>query len=342
MGKPTVHDIANAAGVSLATVDRVLNGRPGVRAKTVERVNNAIALIGYTRDLSAANLARQRQYHFEFLLPAHENQTVIAFKAAIDEIRKSQSTERVEINLKSLPDNDPHEVVRMLNRLDPTKVNGVAIMAPETPQLRDAIAHLKAQGIAVVALVSDLPNSEIDHFAGINNQAAGRTAATLIGRFSGDRTGTVLVIADSMLARDSLERRLGFDSQMMQFAPRLKVLPSLETHSDKDRTTRIFRAVLSAHPDIRGVYVLGSGLKTLLEIIGADEAYRDLIVVAHDLTPFTHQALLDHAIDAVITQDVGHLVRSSLRVLRAKTDGVATIASQERIRIEIVLRENLP
>jgi LacI family transcriptional regulator len=51
--RATVHDVARAAGVSLATVDRVLNGRPGVRAATAEKVEAAIAEIGFQRDLSA-------------------------------------------------------------------------------------------------------------------------------------------------------------------------------------------------------------------------------------------------------------------------------------------------
>ena len=56
--KPTVHDIARSAGVSLATVDRVLNGRPGVRSVTREKVEQAIVALGYVRDLAAANLAK--------------------------------------------------------------------------------------------------------------------------------------------------------------------------------------------------------------------------------------------------------------------------------------------
>jgi LacI family transcriptional regulator len=55
MGKPTVNDIAREAGVSLATVDRVLNARPGVRARTINAVNDAISRLGYVRDMAAAN-----------------------------------------------------------------------------------------------------------------------------------------------------------------------------------------------------------------------------------------------------------------------------------------------
>jgi len=55
--RPTTIDIANAAGVSLATVDRVLNDRAGVSPKTQARVNDAIKKLGYVRDLSAMLIA---------------------------------------------------------------------------------------------------------------------------------------------------------------------------------------------------------------------------------------------------------------------------------------------
>lgn len=342
MGKPTVHDIAKAAGVSLATIDRVLNARPGVRKKTVEKVNKAVTMLGYVRDLTAANLARQREYHFTFILPDSESQFVRSLVDAIGEASKVQSTDRTMIKVISVPENDPHSVVHSLDKLDPLNVDGVAIMAPETPQLRDAIGRLKSEGISVVALVSDLPNSGIDHFVGINNLAAGRTAAVLMGRFSGERQGKVLVVSNSMQLRDSLERRLGFDELMAERFPRLRVLPSIETHGDAGRTERYVSSALMAHPDVCGVYVLGSGVQALVDTLAKSGHQTEKIVLAHELTPFTRRALSEGSVDAVITQDVGHLVRSSLRVLRANTDGLDTIPSQERIRTEIILRENLP
>ena len=60
MSRPTTKDLAKVAGVSLATIDRVLNARPGVRQATVERVNKAVKEINFVRDFSAANLARSK------------------------------------------------------------------------------------------------------------------------------------------------------------------------------------------------------------------------------------------------------------------------------------------
>ena len=78
--RPTANDLARAAGVSLATVDRVLNARPGVRSATVEKVNKAIADLGYVRDSTAANLARRRVYNLLFILPQTSNEFVKALE----------------------------------------------------------------------------------------------------------------------------------------------------------------------------------------------------------------------------------------------------------------------
>lgn len=342
MAKPTVRDIAKHAGVSLATVDRVLNSRPGVRQKTVDRVHSSIRELGFVRDMSAANLARQRMYRFAFLLPDTPGQFVDTLKSALKEASVLQLAERTLVKVLPITSHDPHAVVRTLSQLGRDGYDGAAIMAPETPQVRDAIVRLKEDGFPTVALVSDLPNSPRDHFVGINNIAAGRTAGVLMGRFLRREARKVLVVAGSMLARDSIERRLGFDGVMAESFSGISVLPTLETHDDPERMVPIIAAAFKANPDIAGVYSLGSGNQALLDALNLHRSSDDLTIIVHELTPNMRIALKQEKVDAVITQNVGHLVRSAVRVLRAKCDQVAILESQERIRIDIVMRENLP
>lgn len=342
MARPTVHDIAREAGVSLATVDRVLNARPGVRAQTVSRVREAVERLGYVRDTYAANLARQRHYRFAFVLPDGPNQFLDTFRAALREAAEAQAADRLSARIEAVPAHDPHAVVRMLNGLPLSRLDGVAIMTPETPQVRDAVGRLKAEGIPVVALVSDLPNSPRDHFVGIISFQAGRTAGVLMGRFIRSDAARILAVTNSMQARDSIERRLGFDQVMAEDFPGMAVLPSIESHDDPERMARIVEEAFRSTPDIAGVYSMGPGNVPLLETLRRIGRARDLVVVAHELTPTTRAALLNREVDAVINQNVGHLVRSALRVLRAKCDGAEIFEAQERIRIDIVLRENLP
>lgn len=341
MSKPTVHDIARAAGVSLATVDRVLNARPGVRGATVEKVREAIDRLGYVRDQGAANLARQRRYRFTFLLPADSSQFHVALRTAVQEAGRAAAHDRTEIALRLVPEDDAHAIARELARLDPSRTDGVAIMAPETPQLRDAIQHLKDLGLPVVAFVADLPNSACDDFIGVNNLAAGRTAAALLGRFCAGQ-GEVLVIANSLQARDGLERRLGFDAVMAEDFPNMTVLPTLESHGDGDRLASALGDILRRHPAISGIYQIATGTRSLVRALDACPKTGRRAVVVHELTPFARDALTSRRIDAVITQDTGHLARSALRILRSVCDGQPKNAAQERIRIEVILRENLP
>jgi LacI family transcriptional regulator len=340
MAKPTVHDIARAAGVSLATVDRVLNGRPGVRMVTAERVHNAIDKLGYVRDVSAANLARQRTYRFVFILPDSNSQFHVALRHAVIEGSKGIAGERVNVTTRLVPEDDAHAIAREIARLEPSTTDGVGIMAHETPQLRDAIVHLKERGIPVVAFVSNLPNSGCDDFVGINDRAAGRTAATLLGRFCGGR-GEIVVVTGSLQARNSLERRLGFDDVIASDFPGMVVLPTIETHGEGERLSESLMRLLERRRKIVGVYSIATGTRALVQAL-PDRATRNLTVIVHELTPFARDALLSRQIDGVITQDVGHLARSAQRILRSRCDGLPTISDQERIRIEIILRENLP
>lgn len=340
--RPTVNDIAREAGVSLATVDRVLNERPGVRDKTIRAVNDAIAKLGYVRDLAAANLARSRNYRMAVVLPDTESQFLQTLEAAMLDAGRVAATTRMEVRLHRFPAEDPHALATLLATLPGRDYAGVALMAPETPILRDAIRGLRVKGLPVVALVSDLPSTGRDHFIGIDNRAAGRTAGMLMGRYLGGGPGQVLVIGQSLLARDTIERRRGFDEVMQRDFPGVEALQTLESHGSSQTLRQIVAEMLTNAPRVRGIYAMGDGHRALTQTLADMGLSGKLTVICHELTPHARAALETGEISAVITQNLGHLARSTLRVLRAKADRVPLDESQEQIRIEIVIRENLP
>ena len=342
MGKPTIKDLARVAGVSLATVDRVLNNRGGVRQATVGRVTDAIRSLNYVRDISAANLARCTEYKLLFLLPDYDDEFTNMILRAIEEANVSLAHERTTASIIRVPANDPHRIAQEIDRLSPDNVDGVAIMAPETAQVRDAILRLGSRDIAVVAFVSNQPNAQSAYFVGINNEAAGRTAGQLLARFTGERQGAVLVITETMQSRDSLERRLGFDAIMASYTPRLQVCPSVETYGDATRTAKIVTAALRNNPEIVGIYLMNHDISETMQVIQEQGIPQNFVIIGHELTKYARARLVDGSMDAVITQDVGHLVRSAIRILKARIARIGTVPSQERIRIEIILRENLP
>lgn len=338
---PTVRDIAKAAGVSLATVDRVLNNRPGVRDVTYDKVQRAIKKIGYVRDISAANLARRKVYRFVFLLPESQEPFVESIRESLVVVEAAKITDRTRIVVHAIPNNDPHATARIMDQFTSEDIDGVAVMTQETPQVRDAMMRLRDRNIAVVAFVSGQPSVAQDHFVGIDNVAAGRTAGLLMGRFLCRENAKILTVSQSMQARDSLERRLGFDAVMRQHFPGVEVLPTLETHGDPSRIEKVIARSAQAYENVSGVYVLVSANSVLLDSLRKAGLFSSTVTITHELTLHAKESLLQGEIDAVITQNVGHLVRSALRVLRSKCDGLNFDPSQEKIRIEIVTRENI-
>jgi LacI family transcriptional regulator len=340
--KPTVHDIASRAGVSLATVDRVLNRRPGVSAHTREKVDQAVQALGFVRDVAAANLAKGRVYPLTFIIPSNDNSFMRGLRVALGEARERAGVERIAIRLVDVPAFDAAALARALKDAAAEPPAGIAFVAVDAPDVAAAASEIASAGIPLVTLVSDLSGAERDHYAGIDNAAAGRTAASLLGRFAGRRHGKVAVLAGSMLVRDHRERCEAFASVITADFAELGLLPVLEGRDDPTVVERLVTELFAARDDIVALYSLGAGNRGLVRALERVPAERRPVVVAHELTETTRGALQSGLIDAVLNQDAGHEVRSAIRVLKAKADGLSVVADQERIRIDIFLKDNLP
>ena len=339
--RPTVHDIADTAGVSLATVDRVLNDRPGVRGVTKAKVEAAIATLGYVRDVAAANLAKGRVYPLVFILPEGDNPFMRGLEAEVRRAGLHSAVERTRLSVTTVPAFDADALVRAIDAAIADNVSGIAAVVVDAPDVSAAIARAGEAGIPFVTLVSDLADSGRDHFVGVDNIAAGRTAGSLMGRFLGSRSGPVAVLAGSMRVLDHGERLEGFLAAMSAMSVSRPILPVLEGQDDPGLSFSLIADCLASVPDLVGIYSLGAGNRGLIEVLSAADR-RDLCVIAHELTGETRAALESGLIDAVLNQDAGHEVRSAIRVLRAKADGLPVIAAQERIRLEIFIKDNLP
>ena len=340
--RPTVHDVAKAAGVGLATVDRVLNDRPGVRAATAERVKAAVDRLGFVRDASAAALARKRVDRLTFLVPDGPSDFMHRLEAEAREAGKRLAGRRVDVEVRAIPPFDGEALTDALRAIDTEAVAGVALVATEGAAVRAELCRLNAAGIPVVTLVSDAPRYPRHRYVGIDNVAAGRTAGSLMGQFLGGRAGKIVVVAGSLLVRDHVERRMGFDQVINAEYPRLSAPLLVEGRDEPEATREALQACLAGAGDIVGVYNIGAGHEGVLDVISTLPAAARPVVVAHELNAVTRAALEGGLIHAVINQDAGHEIRSAIRVLRSLIDGTPLSASQETIRIEIYLRDNLP
>lgn len=341
MARPTTKDLAIAAGVSLATVDRVLNGRPNVSTKSSQKVAQAIDELGFVRNIAAVNLARNKTYRFRFILPDSGDQYLQELLHQVSDINRNVVSDLITVDAVQLPVDDPHHVANYLSTLDSDSVDGIAIMVPESPQVRDAMVRLRERGTKHVQFLSGQDQLEAVDFVGVDNFAAGATAGRLVGQFSREREGQVLIIAETMQAQDSIERRFGFDQIINEKFQWLTCLPSLETYADLARANHIIERSFEFNRDIVAVYVMSSEARIPISAIERCTDLHTLTVVVHERTPFTEEAIRAENINAIIAQNPGHAVRSAVRIMRARTDFREPVSSQEKIRIEVLLKENL-
>jgi len=264
---------------------------------------------------------------------------VLADAVRAESARMAQ--EKVAIDLRHTDVFDPQALAATLDTIG-TVYDGVAVVALDHPRVREAINALSDRGVHVVTLVSDVPSSKRAHFVGIDNSAAGRTAATLMGRYLSGRKGKVGLIAGSLSLRDHVERQFGFEQVMAGDFPNLELLPVREGRDDRHKVQKVAEQLLADHPDMIGLYNVGAGSSGIAAALEEAGRAREVVFITHELTDDTRRALIDGTIDIIINQDAGHEVRSAIRVLMSKADRAPIVDSMERIRIDIYLRDNIP
>jgi len=337
----TLKDIAREAGVSLATVDRVLHHRPGVRPDTVRRVQEIIARNAFQPHVAAAELARGRARRFAFVMPTGANPFMQQIEAYLGEMSGWLAARRLSVELVNTDVFDPAVLAASLEALS-GNYDGIAVVALDHPGVRAAINDLVDAGTKVVTLVSDVPSSRRHHYVGIDNIAAGRTAGALVGRLVGQKSGKIGIIAGSQGLRDHAERIFGFNQVMASEFSHLDVLPLLEGRDDDDRSEQLISRLLGKHPDIIGLYNVGAGTQGVAKALTEAGREKQVVFIAHDLTAMTRRLLLQGALDAAISQNPGHEARAAVRVLLSLARNEPILSEQENIRIDILMRDNLP
>ena len=337
----TINQIAEAAGVSTATVDRVLNNRPGVNPATVHKVREAVSALGGGAPVRGRPRSTSN-YRFGFVLPATRRgffdlvDRVVA--QAAGDFRHQHITEITH----RVPVADANVCAAELMKL--SDLDGIALLAPDVPQVKLAINELVRAGVHVVTLFSDVPGSMRETAIGADNRAAGRTAGLLLGRSMprGEPSLCALFSPSTRYAAE-IDRRIGFAQVLEERFPNVQVKRLFELPESEDEAYEYARTTLVPEGDVRlcGIYNVGPGsfgIGRALTELGHDH---ELMVVAHDLLEVHRSMLISGALGYVLHQDVYYAVTAAARVLRALCDGVRGALVASNPRVEILTAENL-
>lgn len=332
-----VKDIAFQAGVSTATVDRVLNGRDGVRRQTQQRVH---AAIGELEKQRAGLEVQGRKFAIDIIMEAPERFTETVRHAFESEAATFMPTVfRSRFHFAETM--RPQDIVHTLDRIRLRGTDGIVLKAPDVPEISLAITRLEQAGIPVVTLVTDLPNAPRTAYAGADNRAAGETAAYLIGeRFAGS-PATVLVTLSSSRFRGEEEREIGFRRTLRHRYPDIGIVEISEGYGQDEATGLLAAQALSRHPGINAAYSIGGGNRAVVAAFKtAGRACR--IYVAHDLDAGNLALLHQGDIHFVLHHDLKTDVRTVFRAILHRHRALPTQGPHQLSAVEVITPFNIP
>jgi len=338
MGHPyPIREIARQAGLSEATVDRVLNGRGGVRESTQREVRQAIADLD--RQRTQVRLVG-RTFMIDIVMQAPERFTT-AVRAALEAELPALHPAVVRSRFHFRETGPVAELTAALDRIARRGSQGVIVKAPDVPEITAAVARLVAAGIPVVTLVTDLPSSARLAYVGIDNRAAGATAAYLMGQWLGERPGNVLTSLSSGFFRNEEEREMGFRGAMRARHPERALVEITEGQGLDATQYDLVRDALERDPGIRAVYSIGGGnIATLraFEDLGRECA----VFVAHDLDHDNTRLLREHRLSAVLHHDLRQDMHEACRTIMRTHGALPPAAPTLPSAIQVLTPYNMP
>ncbi|WP_431246718.1 LacI family DNA-binding transcriptional regulator [Leifsonia xyli] len=276
--RPTINDVAEAAGVSVATVSKAVNGRYGVAVETVERVLQVVQELGYESSLVASSMRSRRTGVIGVLVADFEPFSAEILKGVGAALHESRY-DLLAYSGSRQPSSEGWER-RSLSRLSGTLIDGVIMV---TPTVVNANADVPIVAIDPHTGRADVPTVESDSFGGARN-----AIAYLIGL--GHRR--IAYVAGRPDLRSSSLRDAGYRRALSEagipFDPSLVAVGRYEHDTVKavalplltrpDRPTAVFAA-----NDISAIAVMEVAAEVGLDVP------RDLSVIGFDDVPEASQ-----------------------------------------------------
>jgi LacI family transcriptional regulator len=304
VSKPNYRDIARLAGVGTATVERVLNGRGGVRPALAEKVIIAARRLDYPRILPDTHRGLLR---IEVLMVRPETTFYQRLSKAFERIAATLDP-LVVVHRSFTEEMKPEEIARRILSTDLPRA-GLILAVPSSPVIRAAVEKVIARGLPVVHVVTRASDRS-GEFVGIDNYGAGRTAALFISRMA-RRQGPVVAICHPIyqVHRDRIR---GFSDYFLEHPGPASFQWLGFGHDEEHISAELLLSALKNYPDLAGLYNAGGANSALIDVLRRHAHDRGIFFVGHELTDYTRKALQDGVMDVVLDQAPEAQARRSL------------------------------
>jgi LacI family transcriptional regulator len=309
--RPTMKDVANLAGVSLATVSRVVNGNDDVRPDLARRVRDAVEVLGYRRDLMASTLRRTDRLSSTIGLIIEDvaNPFFSAVHRGVEDVARSHGV----LTFAGSSDEEPARERELAEAFAARGVDGLVIVPCSSDQ-----GYLRRERESGTALVFvDRPPRFIDADAVVTDNAGAAKAAVEHLLAVGHRR--IALLADRPSVFTAAERRRGYHEALAGAG--IEPEPALERVGlvDSASAEAAARELLRAADPPSALFAAQN-----LIAIGATRALRDVGVQHETALVAFDDVMLADMVDpgiTVVAQDPFGLGRRAAELLFSRLRG---------------------
>lgn len=303
MSKITIQLIAERAGVSRGTVDRVLHNRPNVNPEIRERVQRVVRQTGYRmRQEQAADNPKQ----IGVLLPGNtwfNADLKRELLRGLEDAKRAVASYGCGLTIAECETDLPGEFAERIRHMQERGLDALAICAKNSPVMHKLVCGLTESGMTVVTYNSDLPGSGRKCFVGQDPYRSGRVAADLIVKFM-KKSGRILIVAGNLEIDAHKRRTDGFINKCVDAGISRDRLLLVESFNEYVLTYEKVAEMLAGISDLRAIYMANESVAACAEALARSGKQGKVMVVGNDLTAVTRRLLQEGTVDFIIEQNV--------------------------------------
>lgn len=347
--KVTINMVAERAGVSRGTVDRVLNQRPHVRPELHHRVVQAIRELGYVPPKEDQSIAlglenchiTKKNTVLGVVMPNWKGYFRSEVMSGIRDARELLHNYFIDVLIEECDTTLPEESIERMENLVEQGAAGISICAMDHPLVARKIDELSEKGIPVITYNSDISDCSRLCFVGQDLSASGRVAGELMAKYLKTDDQLIAAVANPNFHAHRL-RLQGFCDLLYEKGFQKSSIHLIETYNDYMLTFQNVKNVLRQVPEIKGIYMANHSVSGCAEAIQSMGMTGKIHVISHDLTESTKRLLKSGRVDFAIAQDIYQQGYRPLLELRKQLHRTSPREIEiSRQKIDIICAENI-
>ena len=300
--KVTLKQIAEIAGVHRSTVDKVLHDREGVSDEVRKKVKKIIDELGYKPNIIGKALACQNK-PLSIAVVLLKFDALEEIKAGMEEAYNEYRNFGLEIEYYLTSNSDESEQLNIIKLLKNKKISGMIISPLNSASIKNAINDMVDNGINVMTINSDIPESKRLCFVGQDMMMAGRVAGELMGEILNGH-GKVAIITSSIYLLCSSGRKIAFETIVSNRYPNIEIVRVVETYEKKMTAFQETLSLLKTVNDLSGIYITCGNVSEIAKAVKLMNKDKEIKIISFDLYPEVVELVKEGVINFTIGQDL--------------------------------------